>query len=214
MNIRRNLIVSAAVAAALIPAFLYAADIDDIISRLQRRYDSISTVSADFTQKVSSKGAPEPEVSGGRVYFKKPGKMRWLYSGSNRDELVSNGKTVWFFQPDLNQAVERRQDPAVSNISTDFLSGMGSIKKDFTAGFVGEKEGRYIVELTPREGFANLKKLTIGIDKKDYTVVKTEVQDQFGNVTGVTFTDIKVNAPIKDSFFEWTPPKGVGVIRQ
>lgn len=214
MKIRRNLIVSAAVAAALFPAILYAADIDDIISRLQHRYDSISTVSADFTQKVSSKGVPEPEVSGGKVYFKKPGKMKWLYSGSNRDELVSNGKTVWFFQPDLNQAAERRQDPAVSNISTDFLSGVGSIKKDFTAGFAGEKEGRYIVELTPMEGFANLKKLTIELDKKDYTVVKTEVQDQFGNITGVTFRDIKVNAPIKDSFFEWTPPKGVGVIRQ
>src|SRR3990172_3639282 len=66
---------------------------EDIVSRLQEKYKNVSTVVADFSQ-VSTDALNIKKISEGKVYFKKPGKMKWLYYIPVRDELVSDGKTT------------------------------------------------------------------------------------------------------------------------
>lgn len=193
---------------------LYAEPASGAIDALQQKYDGINTLSADFTQEVFSKGFSKPQVSGGKVYFKKPGKMKWLYSGDAKDELVSSGATVWFYQSDLNQVMERAVDKSASNISTDFLSGVGNLKKDFIVQQSAEKGGLQTIELTPRAQEQSLKKLFLTLDKKTGVIVKTAVEDHFGGKTVVSFKNIKTNTFIKDSFFEFTAPKGASVVRQ
>lgn len=196
------------------PAALTAGTVDDYVSGLQERYDSVSTVGADFTQEVFSKAAAKPFITGGLVYLKKPGKMRWIYAGEGKDELISNGARMWFYQPDLNQAVERPQAGPASSISTDFLSGVGNLKRDFSIKLFSERQGLITLELVPKERQANLKRLFLTLDKKDYLIVKTSVEDLFGGRTDVSFKRMRINEPMDDAFFDFTPPKGVVMIKQ
>lgn len=189
------------------------AGLEEVVGGLQRRYDSISSVEADFTQEFSSKSMKEPQVSEGRVYFKKPGKMRWVYKKPANDELVSDGRKVWVWQQDLNQVIERSVDKAGPGIATDFLSGVGNLRRDFDIGLAGEGGGNPRLMLTPREPMPNVKKLTIELDKESLIVVKTIVSDLFGNETRVSFRNIKTNSPRKDSFFEFKVPEGATVVR-
>ncbi len=203
---------------SLAPAYSMAADIDTVVSKLQARYETIDTLSADFTQEVYSIAAGRVERSGGRVHLKKPAMMRWRYLSGIDDELVSDGKFLWLFQPELNQVVESRGGQG-SGIALDFLSGVGDIKENFKVDFVkedGAKEGpdTYQLVLYPSEASANLKRLLLGVDKSTGLVLKTVVEDHFGNSTTVTFSGIKINIPIKDSFFKFTPPAGVNVLRR
>lgn len=191
-----------------------AADMDTVVSRLQSRYETVSTFSADFTQEFTSAVMGGAQVSGGRVYLKKPGMMRWKYTSGTGDELVSNGDVLWLFQPDLNQVVESvaSQSPG---IAVDFLSGVGDIRKNFTVRLLGEGggEGAYLLELTPFTASPNLKRLVLEVDKETSLVGKTVVEDLFGNKTTVTFSDISVNVRIDDSFFEFVAPDGVNILK-
>ena len=43
-----------------------------------------------------------PQKGEGKVYFKKKGMMRWDYQVPNQ-KLISNGQTLWYYQPEENQ---------------------------------------------------------------------------------------------------------------
>ncbi len=218
---RINLCVMLLVTGLFLPITSAAAgaDIDTVVSRLQSRYETVSTISAGFTQEFFSAAMGNTQVSGGRVYLKKPGRMRWKYTSGTNDELVSNGAVVWLFQPDLNQVIETAR-PARSaasqtpGIAIDFLSGVGDIRKNFTVRLAQESESAYLLELTPITVQPNLKRLALEVDSETSLVLKTVVEDLFGNKTTVTFSDISVNVRIDDSFFEFVVPDGVNILKQ
>lgn len=200
-----------------LPMVSLAADVDGIVAGLQAKYETVNSLGADFIQEVFSKSSNKPFTSTGKVFFKKPGKMRWQYAGENKDELISDGKTVWFFQSDLNQVMERKVDSSMSGISTDFLSGIGNLKADFIVKLASEKSDKtdaHRLELTPKQSQPNVKRIFITLDMKTGIIVKTSVEDPLGTVTEVSFRNIKLNVSVKDSFFEFAAPKGVSVIKQ
>jgi outer membrane lipoprotein carrier protein len=182
----------------------------EVASRLQEKYSAMKTLSASFTQEAASTGLSEKRVSRGEVYFKKPGKMRWRYTHPVKDEIASDGRTVWVYQPDLNQVMER---PADSGMTADFLTGVGNLTRDFNVTLESETGSAVLLGLTPKARQPGLKRLTIEVDKELYLVRRTVVTDHYGNVTEVVFTDIRVNEPLKDTLFEFSAPEGSTIVR-
>lgn len=197
-----------AITAFLVSASLSFAAEDDTVSKLQKKYETISTIEADFVQEATSKAMKRSDTSEGKVYFKKPGKMRWEYKKPLQDLIVSNGKTVWVFQPDLAQAIEKPFDAGAAGLATDFLSGIGDLKKNFKVKVVDANT----VTLVPKDSGENIKKITLALDAKGL-VKKTTIDDAYGNETAITFKNMKTNVELKDSLFEFKPPKGVVIVK-
>jgi len=190
-------------------AFAGGGKAGDVVGSLETRYRAIKTLTADFTQV--SKGLSSMDgTSGGQVWFKKPGMIRWTYTKGVTDEIVGDGRILWFYQPDLNQAF--KSAGARPDISTDFLSGMGSIKKSFTSTVKFAKKGLVSIRLEPRETHPQIKTLTLIVKEKTLLVTKFILTDHYGNVTEVSFSHIKVNVPVKDDIFAFTPPDGTDII--
>ena len=56
---------------------------EDIARRIQKFYKKTEDYQASFKQVYTDLAAGEEKVSWGKVYFKKPGKMRWDYYDSS-----------------------------------------------------------------------------------------------------------------------------------
>lgn len=206
-------IILLAVIAFFLPALSFAQDdAATVVSKLQSKYESITSIRADFTQEVSSKGMPAMK-SEGKVWLKKPGKMRWEYKKPAKDLIVSDGRTIWLYQPDLNQVIERPAFLSASSMATDFLSGIGNIEKEFDVKLAALESANHVLILTPKQEQTSLKKLILEVGKENSIVEKTTITDHFGNQTAVTFTNIKLNASMKDSLFKYTPPKDAAIVR-
>lgn len=199
----------------LLPSFSGATSLkaDELIANLKTRYSGVTTLTAEFRQVVVAKGAKIGETSTGRVWFKRPGKMRWTYETPEKDEIIGDGKTIRIFQPDLNQVVERPVDAAYLSIVTDFLSGIAKLDEDFKITLAKEDAESYLLLLKPRDQQPSITDVTIEIDKKSGLVTKTVVTDMLGNTTAVSFTRIKTNEAVKDSLFAFKPPKGAIIVR-
>lgn len=209
----KKLIILLAVMAFFLPALSFAEDdAATVVSKLQSKYESITSIRAEFTQEVSSKGMPAMK-SEGKVWLKKPGKMRWEYKKPAKDLIVSDGKTIWLFQPDLKQVIERPASMSASSMATDFLSGIGNVEKEFDVKLAALESVNHVLILTPKQEQSGLKKLILEVGKENSIVEKTVITDHFGNQTAVTFTNIKLNASIKDSLFKYTPPRGAAIVR-
>lgn len=190
-----------------------SAEGERVISELQKRYESIDSLEAAFTQEVVSKHTKSAEKYEGTVYLKKSGKMKWVFAKPTKDVIVSNGKTMWIYQSDLNQVFVTQVGKAASNLAIDFLSGLGSVRKDFDVSKEEDKGPVYILKLVPKAAQPNMMRLTIEVDKKTWFAIRATIEDSFANTTRLTFRDIKTGEARQDSFFEYTPPKGAKVLK-
>jgi len=184
----------------------------EVLTEIQNRYEKTNDIEANFIQDYIGKGMKQPNRGEGKVYLKKRGMMRWDYTTPHQ-KLISDGHTLWFYQPDEKQVL-------VSNLSSvlkeraplAFLAGEGNLSRDFNflnlKESVSQKEETYVVELTPKEPLATFSKLILTVDKGTFTVLQADVLDGLGNVTRTRFINTKINVGLSDSLFRFIIPRG------
>jgi outer membrane lipoprotein-sorting protein len=95
----------------------------EIAARVQARYDGVEDIEARFTQRSQSvalgRAAQAFEASGVAV-FAKPGRMRWSYETPEPSLVVSDGRTLWIYDP---AAREVQEFP----VGAGFLSDGGAV---------------------------------------------------------------------------------------
>jgi outer membrane lipoprotein carrier protein len=199
------------------PSVVFGITGETVLAEIQKRYERASDFEAQFVQEYVGKVMQRIQKGEGKVYFKKRGMMFWDYRTPNQ-KLISNGRTLWYYQPEENQVF-------VSDISKvlqektplAFLAGEGNLSRDFTLVNFNEalsaREENYVVELSPREPNATLSKLVLTVDKATYAVIQTDVIDELGNITRTRFLNIKTNVSLQDSLFQFTIPPGTEIIR-
>jgi outer membrane lipoprotein carrier protein len=192
--------------------FAQAASVDDVVKRLQARYDSTAGFRADFLQEVESATLGQKVESQGKVYFKKPGRMRWEFNAPEQ-LLVSDGTFFWLYQPKENQVIKTPFQQAFrSNTPVSFLTGVGRLDQDFTASLSGETNEAYNLRLTPKKDADTIGLLELIVSTKTFDILQATVVDPLGNTTRVRFANIDRDAPLDDALFRFTVPPGVDVI--
>ena len=181
------------------------------VARLQNRYDCTRTLQANFDETISSPGGVTRSRKG-TVYFKKMGRMRWDFGAPSEGSVVSDGKTVFDYEKDLNQVVELPLSRALKSNATAFLLGLGDIRSDFkiSAPVKSPEDGLKHLVLIPKNGGDTI---DVGIDPKSYDIVNFKLINQVGGVTELKFSDIRTNLMLDDSLFSFTVPAGADIVR-
>ena len=188
--------------------------LDEVLGKIQDQYEKHADFKADFAQEATIKSLGKKQQAEGVVYFKKPGKMHWAYSKPTKQQIVSDGKTLWNYQPENKQVVVSRISQAFqSKTPSTFLAGLGNLRKDFQARFAKDPApgSPYSLELTPLEAQGGVEKLFLLADPKNFNILQAKIQDAMGNTTQITFSRISFNNNLADSLFTFTPPKGAEV---
>ena len=190
-----------------------AASVPTIVKRLQARYDSTKGFRADFTQEVESATLGQKVESRGKVFFKKPGRMRWEFTSEPQQLLVSDGKFFWFYQPAEKQVLKTPFQHALrSNTPASFLTGVGRVDQDFTVTLQGETKQIYNLRLTPKQDPEAIGLMDLEVDAKTFDILQATIIDPLGNTTRVRFTNINRKIPLEDNLFRFTVPSGVDVV--
>lgn len=199
--------------------FSHGESLDAAIVSIQHSYDAIKDFTAHFTQesRVKSWSAMHVQKAEGVVYFKKEGKMYWDYQQPTPQKIISNGKKLWFYEPEDAQVTVSTVGAGLqSQISADLLNGKADLKRDFQVALVKpqteKEEGAIVLDLTPKTPQANLSRVVLTLDEKNFQLRQTEVYDLFDNLTRITFSQIECNTNLPDSLFIFNPPSGVEIL--
>lgn len=197
----------------------YGNSLDSIILSIQQSYDTINDFKAHFVQEsmVKSWSAAQVQKAQGVVYFKKDGKMYWGYQQPTPQQIISNGKELWFYEPEDKQVTVSKVSTGLQwQISADLLNGKANLKRDFKVKRItsqAEKDkGELVLELTPRVPQSNINRVILRLDKKSFQIHQTEVYDLFDNLTRITFSRIEINTNLPESLFTFNPPPGVEIL--
>jgi len=196
---------------------VFGATGQSVLTEIQKRYESTKDFEANFLQEYVGKVMRQHLKREGKVYFKKKGMMRWDYRVPDQ-KFISDGSTLWFYQADENQVFVSDVSKVIKEKTPlAFLAGEGDLSRDFKLlnfnDSISQKEGNFVLELAPKDPDAVLSKLALTVDQKTYTIVQADIFDGLGNVTRTRFVDIKTNVGLPDSFFHFTIPPGVEVLK-
>lgn len=201
-----------------------AASEQQATNNLVKQLSNIRTLSANFEQTTKATSAGKaPQKKGltgqhmnqtfkGVMKVARPGKFFWETTSPAKQTIVTSGKTVWIYDPDLQQAVRQSLDEQVANTPALLLSGNTSqIMKSYRV--TQPDKGKTYYTLYPKVKDSAFQSLTIsfGANKAPSLMI---LQDSLGQTTYVRFNNVKLNPSIASSTFNFTPPKGTDIIDQ
>ncbi|MBI4609676.1 MAG: outer membrane lipoprotein chaperone LolA [Candidatus Rokubacteria bacterium] len=196
------------------PAF--AQTLEDVVAGLEGAYEKISDLRAEFIQNAFNRSLGQTIKAEGTVYLKKPGKMRWEYRTPTPQQIVSDGKSLWVYTPELNQVNVGEAPRALAGPAGSFLAGLGRLRETFTVRFLNplkvDAAGNPVLDLTPKRPEPVLTRLILTVDPKASLVRKAVLYDQFENTVTMEFTKVAVNLSLADTLFAFRPPRGAAVV--
>jgi len=203
--------------ALALPVAAQAPTLDDVIRGVETAYGKMTDLKGEFVQSALNKSLNQTIDAKGVVYLKKGGKLRWEYAEPTKQEIVSDGKTIWIYTPQLSQVNTGAAPEALSGPAGSFLSGLGKLRQHFSVRFLNpaqpkDADGNVVLDLTPKQPLPTLARLVLSLDAKTYDVRKAVVYDQFENTVTMTFTKVAVNTGLPDKLFVFTPPAGTATV--
>ena len=191
--------------------------IDELVAKIQETYEKTEDMKALFIQDVTIKALKKTEREEGTFYFKKPRMMRWDYELPKPKKLIINEKKMWLYVPEDRVAyVQDTKDTLDSRTIIKFLSGMGKIGEDFHLRYSDppvNDSGDYLLILTPKSKELGVDKLYLTVDASDVRMKECMFTDFYGNITRLTFKNIKINNGLPSKLFTFAPPAGVETAR-
>lgn len=88
-----------AIACALLSSVVASSVWADAASSLKSRLDKVSSFHATFTQKVTDGSGAAVQEGQGDLWVKRPNLFNWHMTQPDESILVSDGKTLWFYNP-------------------------------------------------------------------------------------------------------------------
>ena len=185
----------------------------DDAPRLAQLLDGIATFAAEFEQTVTSRFGDVLQVSTGRMHLKRPLRLRWEVDEPYPQLVVTNGETLWVYDPDLLQVTVQPLAEALSGSPAVFLTGtVADLRRDYTVvATEPPTPGGHRFELTPTDPNATFGNLALTF-AADGALTGIDIADHLEQFTRVSFTALEAAPVLESGIFEFTVPDGVDVI--
>lgn len=195
--------------AFLASSLLYPQSANQVIKKLQNKFNSISNFTANFSQSYFSTQGQDQGKTSGKFTYKR--KNKFIVDLKNQT-IVSDGQTIWNSDKRFNRVV-------VSNLSDDptsfslerFVFDYPPLCKIKIVTDDALSKGDEYIELTPKDQDMEFKYMKIWLTA-DGMISKLEVLDLGDIRYAFQFTDLKIDQDISDARFIFYPSKGMKII--
>jgi outer membrane lipoprotein carrier protein len=180
-------------------------------SDLSGLLNNFNAMSANFSQVLYDNSGTVIERHTGSMALERPGKFRWQVNNPNQQLLIADGRYLWIYDVDLQQATKQRMDSSKSNSPASLLSGsVSNLENRFTVSQMKKADPGQWFELKPRENKDLFNWIQLHfIDNK---LVEMHLLDNLGQLSTFAFTQVEVNPNLPKNTFVFQAPKGVDVV--
>lgn len=188
---------------------------------LLQQLEQIASLQVDFSQTLFSRDDETLQSNNGKFVVVDDGRFYWETYEPYPQQVVSDGTTLWIYDPDLEQLTVRQVE-ASGHDSPIMLFGAG--RSDFLDQFeislaaagdekTAENDSMPMTfVLRPKDAGASgvFNEITIYFEKT--LPVKLLISDSLLQKTSLQFSDIRLNNDIDASLFSFVAPEGVDVL--
>lgn len=194
-----------------VPVLGAAPDVQAILRAVQTRYNRAQTIQVLFQQTYSMRGRAS-KTERGELSLRKPGRMRWQYDSPKGKLFISDGKLVYLYSPDFNR-VQRSRVRESEDMRTPLALLLGKLDfwRDFER-FEARPEGSDTrLKARPKSDQAPYTEVEFVVSPS-YEIKYLRIVGQDNSIMEFRFASEKLNPPLSDSLFRFTPPPGAEIV--
>lgn len=181
------------------------------ITALEAILQQTETLSAEVDQFLLDQDGRELQETRARLLMEKPDRFRWELTQPYEQLTVTDGETLWLYEPDLEQVTIEAFGGDVGRTPVMLLNGdaeeIGEAY-DVSSTNMGGELVRFI--LIPRKPDRLFERLSVTFNGP--VLEEMQFEDSLGQQTSMTFHDVERNQPLEADLFSFTPPDAVDVI--
>ena len=180
--------------------------------RLAAHLERLTSLEAYFEQELLDARGQRLQRSQGELRLLKPGRFYWATQHPFPEILISNGETLWLYDPELAQVTVQSLDQRMAHTPALILSGeQVDLSEDFSIDYRrGVNEDRFILKPLAQDSLFERLELTFRHEQIHSLVL----EDGLGQRTQVSLTVTSVNQPLDPEDFEFVIPAGVDIIQE
>jgi outer membrane lipoprotein carrier protein len=187
----------------------------DILARTEQTLAGLDSFQTDFEQSFFSMTVSEPLREKGRLFYQKPGRMRWEYRGGSSQIVVLNDGVMETFDPGENQLIRQKIPEEQANGAIfGLLSGRTHLAETYQvekSPFPGAEGPVHQLKLTPVEE-GETAYILVEIDARTYFLRRVILFDWAGNKNEFAFSRLKTNPRLGPDVFTIKVPDGCEII--
>lgn len=183
---------------------------DKALNNLVAKLAKLDVLYANFSQVISDEKGKKLQNSEGEFWFQKPNKVYWNTQVPYQHLVVTDGKLLWLYDIDLEQATKRKANKAIEQTPALILAGDRElIKRDYKVTELKKlKDSTFtLIPYNKNAMFAQMQLVF-----KNQQLAQLFFKDKFDQQTVVDFSNIKTNVQPASNQFQFIAPKSVDVI--
>lgn len=203
-----RLLFASALLFLLVPAHADQASAQRLTGLLQKA----ETLTGRFSQLSLDGTGTQLQETSGEMALQRPGKFRWHTDEPMEQLLVSDGKKVWLYDPDLEQVTIQTLDQRLTHTPALLLSGdVSAISENFE---VSHQEAGEVVDFTLKPKAKDTLFDSLRLSFRGGVINDMQMIDGVGQRTNILFQNVKLNEPLKSDLFTFEIPEGTDVISE
>ena len=186
-------------------------DVKGVTRAVEQRYNRVRTLEADFVQRYTL-GA-QTLVESGRVYFQKPGRMRWDYTNPTDKLFLTDGEYAYLYVSGERQ-VRRQPIRKAPEWQAAFALLLGRVElrrvfSNLELFRVHRLEGptRWQLRALPKSEKQAFTEIWFDLDDS-YRIQRVEIRQRDGSQMEFHFRRWQENRPLSPELFQLRLPPG------
>ena len=197
----KQLVKKSLIGLALFSVTTFALADEKSVAELQQRLDKASQYSADFDQTVRASKGKKIQKGSGKFYVKRPNLFRMDTQSPQENSIVSDGQTLWFYDPFVAQVTANWVKDAVNN--TPFVLLTSNEKSHWNQYDVTQNMDTFM--LKPKSTKSTIKQFDVRIDAngllKGFSTIERDGQSNLYVLRNIS------TASVSADLFKFSVPK-------
>lgn len=177
--------------------------------------ENMKTLQANYSQKIRDNQNHRVSESTGQMHVSRPNQFLWKSDTPDPIQVIADGHFLWTYDVDLAQVTKQNLAKALKNSPAAFLAGSTSeLTHQYHVAYAKTadcpKGTDRSFELKSKQSDSPLVSMVLSFNQNK--LVQMRMKDALGQDIRTVFTEVKINEPINQKLFSFTPPKGVDVL--
>ena len=184
----------------------------DVLSLVQEKINITSSFKAEFQQVSWNELLQQKTVAQGKLFYMKPGLLRWEYTQPNPQLIIVGEKNVWLYDP-LLENVSVKVKEGINSPLLQIISGENTLYDNFILFSSSDNDNSTTeLRLYPKKQSEELESIVLTVEKKDYRIIEISLYERSKNFRQFMFTDVSTNISLGKEKFVFEIPPHIEVI--
>lgn len=173
---------------------------------LKARLAKLERFSAMFAQQVSDESGTELQRTTGKLAVQKPNLVYWHTEQPEESLIVSDGHSLWLFDPFIEQATAYSLQDSIANTPILLLT---SDDEKLWEKYQVEKQSDMRFTLKSVDENAQVQSLSITFEPTSVNIKQFTIVDATGQVSDIVLSNVDSDSKIDSELFQFNVPEGV-----